>query len=128
MIARRMRADDILLKIPTNVDLVGACFERTHEIPFNSRIKWMITVYQGTAEHPQVIETLFGADMTNAGNPASEKDSELVFVKDASDVLFPYFASSLAAVSNTPRHTLTTNGRTSSLTFSRHGLVVVNVY
>ncbi|CAO3570758.1 unnamed protein product [Mortierella alpina] len=80
------------------------CFERTHEIPFNSRNKWMMAVYQGSAQNPEVIKTLFGSDMTSAGNTAgSEKDAELVFVKGAPDVLLPYCSSFLAAGSNTPQ-------------------------
>ncbi|KAF9574935.1 hypothetical protein EC968_004936 [Mortierella alpina] len=80
------------------------CFERTHEIPFNSRNKWMMAVYQGSAQNPDVIKTLFGSDMTSADNiNGGEKDAELVFVKGAPDVLLPYCSSFLAASSNKPQ-------------------------
>jgi len=98
--------DSALLRFSVQVsetDLLAACFERTHEIPFNSRNKWMMAVYQGTAEQPQVIKTLFGPDMTNAGKSVDEKDSELVFVKGAPDILLPHCTSFLEGNSNTPQ-------------------------
>ncbi|KAK3817771.1 MAG: hypothetical protein J3Q66DRAFT_381051 [Benniella sp.] len=98
--------DSALLRFSVQVsetDLLAACFERTHEIPFNSRNKWMMTVYQGTAEQPQVIKTLFGSDMTNAGKSVDEKDSELVFVKGAPDILLPHCTSFLEGNSNIPQ-------------------------
>ncbi|KAI8351050.1 putative K, P-type ATPase [Mortierella sp. GBAus27b] len=92
--------DSALLRFSAQVSettLLASCFERTHEIPFNSRNKWMMAVYRGTAEQPELIKTLFGSDMTNAGKPADEKNSSLVFVKGAPDVLLPYCTSFLSA-------------------------------
>ncbi|KAG0298757.1 hypothetical protein BGZ96_007632 [Linnemannia gamsii] len=79
------------------------CFERTQEIPFNSRNKWMMAVYQGSAAQPEVIKTLFGSDMMSAGKTENEKDSQLVLVKGAPDVLLPFCTSFLSAASNTPQ-------------------------
>ncbi|KAG0292491.1 hypothetical protein BGZ96_004077 [Linnemannia gamsii] len=79
---------------------LAPCFERTQEIPFNSRNKWMMSVYQGSAQSPQPIKALFGSDMMNAGMVANEKDSQLVFVKGAPDVLLPYCTSFVSGVSN----------------------------
>ncbi|KAF8969069.1 hypothetical protein BGZ46_010744 [Entomortierella lignicola] len=82
---------------------LAPCFERTNEIPFNSRNKWMMAVYQGSAEQPKVIKTLFGSDMTSADKVSTEKDAQLVFVKGAPDILLPYCTSFLAGSSNTPQ-------------------------
>ncbi|KAF9580508.1 hypothetical protein BGW38_002829 [Lunasporangiospora selenospora] len=87
----------------SDLSTISPCFERTNEIPFNSRNKWMMAVYQGSAEHPEVIKTLFGSDMTHAGKTLDEKDSQLVFVKGAPDVLLPYCTSYLSGTSNTPQ-------------------------
>ncbi|KAG0201111.1 hypothetical protein BGX28_006036 [Mortierella sp. GBA30] len=99
--------DSALLRFATQMSdtqALAPCFERTHEIPFNSRNKWMMAVYQGSAEQPQVIKTLFGSDMSHAGkNIDSEKDAQLVLVKGAPDVLLPYCTSFLAAGSNSPQ-------------------------
>ncbi|KAF9898381.1 hypothetical protein BX616_004104 [Lobosporangium transversale] len=96
--------DSALLRLSAQLSddsaLVGS-FERTHEIPFNSRNKWMMAVYQGSAQRPQVIKTLFGPDMSSADKTTTnEKGSQLVFVKGAPDVLLPYCTSFLS-VSNT---------------------------
>ncbi|KAF8929919.1 hypothetical protein EDD21DRAFT_379425 [Dissophora ornata] len=89
--------DSALLRFASSVSDTTAlttCFERILEIPFNSRNKWMMTVYQGTSGEPQVIKTLFGSNMMSAGNTSpNEKDDMLVFVKGAPDVLLPYCTS-----------------------------------
>ncbi|KAF9202413.1 hypothetical protein BGZ49_007427 [Haplosporangium sp. Z 27] len=80
---------------------LASCFERTFEIPFNSRNKWMMTVYQGSAQQPQVIKTLFGSNMMSVEDTSpNEKDDMLVFVKGAPDVLLPYCTSFLPASNN----------------------------
>lgn len=95
--------DSALLRFSAQVadfsDL-APCFERTQEIPFNSRNKWMMSVYQGSAQNPQPIKALFGSDMMNAGMVANEKDSQLVFVKGAPDVLLPHCTSFVSGLSN----------------------------
>ncbi|KAF9147745.1 hypothetical protein BG015_010577 [Linnemannia schmuckeri] len=95
--------DSALLRFSAQVadtsDL-ASCFERTQEIPFNSRNKWMMSVYQGSAQNPQPIKVLFGSDMMNAGMTANEKDTQLVFVKGAPDVLLPHCTSFVSGVSN----------------------------
>ncbi|KAG0369079.1 hypothetical protein BC939DRAFT_454054 [Gamsiella multidivaricata] len=83
-----------------NTDVLAPCFERTHEIPFNSRNKWMMAVYQGSAQQPQVIKTLFGPDIISSVKTANEKEFQLVFVKGAPDVLLPYCTSFLSGTSN----------------------------
>ncbi|KAF9166587.1 hypothetical protein BGX21_000259 [Mortierella sp. AD011] len=97
--------DSALLRFGSQVAdtaTLAPCFERTHEIPFNSRNKWMMAVYQGSAQQPEVIKTLFGSDMANANSDSSnEKVSELVLVKGAPDVLLPYCTSFLAGNTNT---------------------------
>ncbi|KAG9319520.1 hypothetical protein KVV02_001854 [Mortierella alpina] len=87
----------------SDITALASCFERTNEIPFNSRNRWMMTVCQGSAAEPHVIKSLFGSDMTCAGNFAKEKDSQLVFVKGAPDVLMPYCTSFLSGISNAPQ-------------------------
>ncbi|KAF9141614.1 hypothetical protein BGX30_004475 [Mortierella sp. GBA39] len=87
-----------------DASLLESCFERTQEIPFNSRNKWMMAVYQGSAQNPQPIKTLFGSDMMSAGMTGNEKDSQLVLVKGAPDVLLPYCTSFLSGASNTPQN------------------------
>ncbi|KAF9206569.1 hypothetical protein BGZ59_011607, partial [Podila verticillata] len=87
----------------SDTSILATCFNRTMEIPFNSRNKWMMAVYEGSAKQPQVIKTLFGNDITNAAATKSEKDNMLVFVKGAPDVLLPHCTSFLAAGSNTPQ-------------------------
>ncbi|KAF9317706.1 hypothetical protein BGZ91_005308 [Linnemannia elongata] len=95
--------DSALLRFSAQVadssDL-APCFERTQEIPFNSRNKWMMSVYQGSAQNPQPIKVLFGSEMMNAGMIANEKDSQLVFVKGAPDVLLPHCTSFVSGLSN----------------------------
>ncbi|KAG0268763.1 hypothetical protein DFQ27_005843 [Actinomortierella ambigua] len=90
-------------QISDTTDL-SSCFERIFEIPFNSRNKWMMAVYQGSAAHPQVMKTLFGTKMISA--PASitgdVSDTMLVFVKGAPDVLLRYCTSYLSSTSNRP--------------------------
>ncbi|KAF9085374.1 hypothetical protein BGX23_009708 [Mortierella sp. AD031] len=99
--------DSALLRFSAQVadtSALSPCFERTQEIPFNSRNKWMMSVYQGSAHYPQPIKTLFGSDMMSAGTSGTsgtEKDSQLVLVKGAPDVLLPYCSSYLSGVSNT---------------------------
>ncbi|KAG0048352.1 hypothetical protein BGZ83_006677 [Gryganskiella cystojenkinii] len=99
--------DSALLRFATqtsDTSLLATCFERTHEIPFNSRNKWMMAVYQGSAAHPQVIKTLYGAHMSNANSAAmSEKESQLVLVKGAPDVLLPYCRTFLTGSNNEPQ-------------------------
>ncbi|KAF8939209.1 hypothetical protein EDD21DRAFT_441795 [Dissophora ornata] len=82
---------------------LATCFERTNEIPFNSRNKWMMAVYQGSTAQPQVIKTLFGDEMTSGDKSASEKGTQLVFVKGAPDVLLPYCTSFLNGSTNAPQ-------------------------
>ncbi|KAI9236919.1 MAG: cation-transporting ATPase pma1 [Podila humilis] len=89
-------------EIANPAPLSGA-FERTSDIPFNSRNKWMMTVHQGSKAQPALIKTLFGSDMVSADKTPNEKDSMLVFVKGAPDVLLPYCTSFVAAATNTPQ-------------------------
>ncbi|KAF9912361.1 hypothetical protein EC991_011053 [Linnemannia zychae] len=99
--------DSALLRFGSQVadsSVLEGCFERTQEIPFNSRNKWMMAVYQGSAAQPEVIKTLFGSDMMSAGKSGNEKDAQLSFVKGAPDVLLPYCTSFLSAVTNTPQN------------------------
>ncbi|KAG0301421.1 hypothetical protein BGZ98_008370 [Dissophora globulifera] len=96
--------DSALLRFSTQVadtTVLAPCFQRTNEIPFNSRNKWMMAVYQGSVEQPEVIKTLFGKEMTSANKTLSEKDAQLVLVKGAPDVLLPYCTSFLNGVNNT---------------------------
>lgn len=98
--------DSALLRFAAQVSdntTLASCFERTNEIPFNSRNKWMMTVCQGSADQPQVIKSLFGSDMICATDSANEKDSQLVFVKGAPDVLLPYCTSFLSGTTNAPQ-------------------------
>ncbi|KAF9975980.1 hypothetical protein BGZ73_000145 [Actinomortierella ambigua] len=95
--------DSALLRFAEQVsDTTGlsSCFERTFEIPFNSRNKWMMAVYQGSASKPQVIKTLFGSKMISAPSPITSDVSEtmLVLVKGAPDVLLPYCTSYLSSL------------------------------
>ncbi|KAF9116101.1 hypothetical protein BGX27_004899 [Mortierella sp. AM989] len=103
--------DSALLRFSASVSdttTLASYFERTFEIPFNSRNKWMMVVYQGSAQQPQVIKTLFGPNMMNASNNApNEKDDMLVFVKGAPDVLLPHCTSYLAASNSTSPQPLT---------------------
>ncbi|KAG0227622.1 hypothetical protein BGW42_002795 [Actinomortierella wolfii] len=109
--------DSALLRFAEQVsdtsDLTS-CFERTFEIPFNSRNKWMMAVYQGSAKQPQVIKTLFGPNMISA--PATilgdVNETMLVFVKGAPDVLLPYCTSYLSSKLNSPQD-LTVSARES---------------
>ncbi|KAF9135942.1 hypothetical protein BGW39_009916 [Mortierella sp. 14UC] len=99
--------DSALLRFGSQVadsSVLEGCFERTQEIPFNSRNKWMMAVYQGSATQPEVIKTLFGSDMMSAGKSGDEKDAQLALVKGAPDVLLPYCTSFLSAASNTPQN------------------------
>ncbi|KAF9184051.1 hypothetical protein BGZ51_003587 [Haplosporangium sp. Z 767] len=98
--------DSALLRFATQVSdtsSLAPCFERTHEIPFNSRNKWMMTVYRGSIGQPEVIRTLFGSEMACSSKITSEKETQLVFIKGAPDVLLPYCTSFLAASSNSPQ-------------------------
>ncbi|KAF9435422.1 hypothetical protein BGZ76_006327 [Entomortierella beljakovae] len=98
--------DSALLRFSTQVadsTTIAPCFERTYDIPFNSRNKWMMTVHQGSAQQPEVIKTLFGSEMTSANKTNNEKDTQLVFVKGAPDVLLPYCTTFLSSASNTPQ-------------------------
>ena len=82
----------------SDLNALTDCFERTMEIPFNSRNKWMMAVYQGTAAQPQLIKTLFGSNMMNATKgSANEKDDMLVLVKGAPDILLPHCSSYVSA-------------------------------
>ncbi|KAI9281009.1 hypothetical protein BC943DRAFT_310639 [Umbelopsis sp. AD052] len=65
-------------------------FIRTFEIPFNSKNKWMLTMYQA-AENSDAMGQLFGG---------SGKQS-LVFVKGAPDILLPKCTSVLSSATNT---------------------------
>ncbi|KAG0326202.1 hypothetical protein BGZ99_009909 [Dissophora globulifera] len=103
--------DSALLRFAASVsqtNTLSACFERTLEIPFNSRNKWMMSVHQGSASQPEVIKTLFGSNMLNAGNTSpNEKDDMLVFVKGAPDVLLPYCTSYWSVANNSNPQPLT---------------------
>lgn len=66
-----------------------AQFNRAFEIPFNSKNKWMLTMYQA-GEKPEVMERIYG----------SSKQS-LMFVKGAPDVLLSKCTSVLSAAKNT---------------------------
>ncbi|KAG0046490.1 hypothetical protein BGZ83_008342 [Gryganskiella cystojenkinii] len=92
----------------SDLGTLSACLERTMEIPFNSRNKWMMTVYQGTATQPQVIKTLFGSNMMSAGSAGkSEKEDMLVLVKGAPDVLLPFCSSFVSATATNGPQPLT---------------------
>ncbi|GJJ70043.1 hypothetical protein EMPS_02392 [Entomortierella parvispora] len=92
----------------SDLNMLTNCFERTMEIPFNSRNKWMMAVYQGTVAQPQLIKTLFGSNMMDATKSSpSEKDDMLVLVKGAPDVLLPYCSSYVSATSKTGPQPLT---------------------
>ncbi|GJJ70293.1 hypothetical protein EMPS_02642 [Entomortierella parvispora] len=98
--------DSALLRFATqtsDTSLLSTCFDRTMEIPFNSRNKWMMAVYQGTAAQPEVIKTLFGSHMGNAGSDFNEKDAQLVLVKGAPDILLPHCRSFLTGSNNEPQ-------------------------
>ncbi|KAG0216290.1 hypothetical protein BGX28_004656 [Mortierella sp. GBA30] len=105
--------DSALLRFASHVSdtaALAACFERKFEIPFNSRNKWMMTVYQGAADEPQVIKTLFGSNIMDATKTApNEKDDMLVFVKGAPDILLPYCTSYLASTNKTSPQPLTSD-------------------
>ncbi|KAF9436246.1 hypothetical protein BGZ76_004474 [Entomortierella beljakovae] len=95
-------------KYVSETSVLSTCFERTFEIPFNSRNKWMMTVYQGSSQQPEVIRTLFGSNMMNATNTTpNEKDDMLVLVKGAPDVLLPYCTSFQSATSKNGPQPLT---------------------
>ncbi|KAG0297009.1 hypothetical protein BGZ96_007893 [Linnemannia gamsii] len=100
--------DSALLRFAHQVSDTSAfasSFERTFEIPFNSRNKWMMTAHQGSRTNPQLIKVLFGSNIMDANNTvANEKDDMLVFVKGAPDVLLPYCSSFWSATtSNGPQ-------------------------
>ncbi|KAF9568576.1 hypothetical protein EC968_002914 [Mortierella alpina] len=103
--------DSALLRFASHVSdttELSKCFERKHEIPFNSRNKWMMTVFQGTSDQPQVIKTLFGQNMMDASKlTANEKDDMLVFVKGAPDVLLPHCTSYLTSTNKITPQPLT---------------------
>ncbi|KAF9928676.1 hypothetical protein FBU30_002197 [Linnemannia zychae] len=103
--------DSALLRFAYQVSDTSAlepCFERTYEIPFNSRNKWMMTAHQGSSKYPQVIKTLFGSNIVDANNTdANEKDDMLVFVKGAPDVLLPYCSSFWSATTKNGPQPLT---------------------
>jgi sodium/potassium-transporting ATPase subunit alpha len=71
-----------------NVQEEAREFNRTFEIPFNSKNKWMLTMYQA-GNNPEVMERIFG----------SSKQS-LVFVKGAPDILLPKCTSALSSDNN----------------------------
>ncbi|CAO3563511.1 unnamed protein product [Mortierella alpina] len=103
--------DSALLRFASQVSdttVLSKCFERKHEIPFNSRNKWMMTVFQGTADQPQVIKALFGQNMMDASKlTANEKDDMLVLVKGAPDILLPYCTSYLSSTNKISPQPLT---------------------
>ncbi|OAQ30593.1 calcium-transporting ATPase 1 [Linnemannia elongata AG-77] len=103
--------DSALLRFAHQVSDTSALapsFERTFEIPFNSRNKWMMTAHQGSRTNPQVIKTLFGSNIMDANNTAAnEKDDMLVFVKGAPDVLLPYCSSFWSATTKNGPQPLT---------------------
>ncbi|KAF9940794.1 hypothetical protein BGZ67_006811 [Mortierella alpina] len=105
--------DSALLRFASQVSdttVLSKCFERKHEIPFNSRNKWMMTVFQGTADQPQVIKTLFGQNMMDASKlTTNEKDDMLVFVKGAPDVLLPQCTSYLSSTNKISPQPLTSD-------------------
>lgn len=72
-----------------NTNEVSKEFVRTFEIPFNSKNKWMLTMYQA-AEESNAMEQVFGG---------SGKQS-LVFVKGAPDILLPKCTSVLSSATN----------------------------
>ncbi|KAI8328575.1 hypothetical protein BC941DRAFT_444686 [Chlamydoabsidia padenii] len=63
--------------------------ERVYEIPFNSKNKWMLSMFKTT----QLLGTLFGC--------APSDSSYVVFVKGAPDILMPKCTSVLCAQTNT---------------------------
>ena len=98
--------DSALLRFASqtsDTSLLSTCFDRTMEIPFNSRNKWMMAVYQGSSAQPEVIKTLFGSHMGASGADFNEKDAQLVLVKGAPDVLLPYCRSFLTGANNEPQ-------------------------
>ncbi|KAG0206624.1 hypothetical protein BGX33_007313 [Mortierella sp. NVP41] len=103
--------DSALLRFAHQVSdtsVLASSIERTFEIPFNSRNKWMMTAHQGSRANPQVIKTLFGTNIMDANNTsANEKDDMLVFVKGAPDILLPYCSSFWSATTNNGPQPLT---------------------
>ncbi|CEP09916.1 hypothetical protein [Parasitella parasitica] len=69
-------------------------FKRTFEIPFNSKNKWMLTMYQAvdSSSTSSAMESVYGR---------SDNNESLVFVKGAPDILLPKCTSVLSAKSNT---------------------------
>ncbi|KAL1922281.1 uncharacterized protein VTP21DRAFT_9820 [Calcarisporiella thermophila] len=63
-------------------------FQRVFEIPFNSKNKWMLTMYQAGSNH-EMMEQVFGGSKQS-----------LVLVKGAPDVLLPKCTSVLSAATN----------------------------
>ncbi|ORZ08155.1 hypothetical protein BCR42DRAFT_425340 [Absidia repens] len=67
-------------------------FVRTFEIPFNSKNKWMLSMYKA-GSNPQAMVQTFGA--------VPNENEALVFVKGAPDILMPKCTSVLCAQTNT---------------------------
>ena len=64
-------------------------FTRTFEIPFNSKNKWMMTMYQAGA-NADVMDGIFG-----------DSKQPIIFVKGAPDILMPKCTSVLSSDTNT---------------------------
>ncbi|GAN08898.1 Na/K ATPase alpha 1 subunit [Mucor ambiguus] len=70
-------------------------FSRTFEIPFNSKNKWMLTMYQAD-DNTTAMESIYGHGDDNATNNQS-----LIFVKGAPDIILPKCTTVLSAKTNT---------------------------
>ncbi|KAI8636494.1 hypothetical protein BD408DRAFT_448383 [Parasitella parasitica] len=64
-------------------------FRRTFDIPFNSKNKWMLTMYQAV-DCTTAMETIYGPS----------NDANLIFVKGAPDILLPKCTSVLSSKNN----------------------------
>ncbi|KAG0269147.1 hypothetical protein DFQ27_004720 [Actinomortierella ambigua] len=97
--------DSALLRYSEAIGATGLLaegFNRTYDIPFNSKNKWMMTVHEGTAQQPQLIKTIFGSHYSVAtADSTNEKRSQLVLVKGAPDVLVPHCSHYLSYSNNT---------------------------
>ncbi|CAO3652453.1 unnamed protein product [Cunninghamella echinulata] len=84
--------DSAILRFAATLGSVSDDFDRIFEIPFNSKNKWMLTMYQA-GKNPQAMVDVFGTVPT--------KNEYLIFVKGAPDVLMPKCSSILCAQTNT---------------------------
>ncbi|CAO3650837.1 unnamed protein product [Cunninghamella blakesleeana] len=84
--------DSAILRFAATLGSTNDSFDRIFEIPFNSKNKWMLTMYQ-SKRNPQAMVDVFGV--------VPNEDEYLIFVKGAPDVLMPKCSSVLCAQTNT---------------------------